>query len=59
MEYVLSYVLLGALISLGVSLMDKIYPDEEQINNIDRIVFIFVWPIILFGFLKGLFFDRD
>ena len=54
MDYVLYYVVVGFLVSLGMSEIDKIEPEEDKITNTERIIFIVLWPIIVVGFVKGL-----
>ena len=54
MDYVLFYGVVGFLVSLGMSEIDKIEPEEDKITNTERIIFIVLWPIIVVGFVKGL-----
>ena len=54
MAYVLIYVVVGFLVSLGMSEIDKIEPEKDKITNTERIIFIILWPIILIEFIRGL-----
>ena len=55
MDFLIVYLVIGVFISMALSEVDKWEIDglgDEIITNRDRIIFILVWPIVLFGFLK-------
>lgn len=54
MSYVIIYLLFGAFVSLGLTQIDKLDPDDSSLTDRDRIIFILIWPIILIEFIRGL-----
>lgn len=54
MSYVILYFLFGVFVSLGLTQIDKLDPDDSSLTNRDRIIFILIWPIILIEFIRGL-----
>ena len=54
MEYIIGYLSLGVLISMALSEIDKWQVAGEEmdtITNLDRIIHIFLWPVMLVVFI--------
>jgi len=57
MEYFIIYLVIGLVVSFAISEVDKTKVDDEDINslnNIDRILYIIIWPLMIFWIIRGL-----
>lgn len=58
MKYLITYLVLGMAVSIVLSEIDKIIPEDEEEkkqNNTDRLLYIFIWPIMIYLIGKEFF----
>ena len=58
MEYFIIYLVLGIVVSIVLTEIDKIIPEDEEekkLNNTDRLLYIVIWPIMIYLIGKELF----
>ncbi|SMP03667.1 hypothetical protein SAMN06265375_101445 [Muriicola jejuensis] len=58
MEYLVFYLVSGLFVSIVISEIYKIKLDEEDkaiLSNIDRVLYIIIWPLMIYWIIKGLF----
>jgi hypothetical protein len=56
MEYLITYFILGLIVSIGISEIDKIKvegSEAEILNNMDRLLYIVIWPLMIYWIVKG------
>ena len=54
MDYIINYFIIGYFISLSFYLMILFSPMEEKFKTKDCIWAMFIWPFIVFEFIKEL-----
>ena len=57
MEYILIYLVIGLVVSIVISQIDKIQMDDgdcDTLSNADRILYVIIWPVMTYIIVKEL-----